>query len=99
MSAADDLRVLYRKQATDEQLDAPTRAVAREQLARLNRTRPGAAGNTDRRPSRWAHVPLDALLAQAGNAVTRRANGTLVSGHEPMHPSRSGRCLVIWSDA
>jgi DNA primase len=50
-------------------------------------------------PSTWAHVDLAELLAAAGNQVAQRRNGSLVSGHEPVHASRSGSCLVVWPES
>jgi hypothetical protein len=85
--------------------DDPIRAeVARRQLAALMRMTPNSSSSSQIKhspdeeylPSRWVHVPVDELLAEAGNTTTTRANGTLESGHEPFHHSRSGRCLVIW---
>jgi hypothetical protein len=70
-------------------------AVARRQLARLHLER--ARKQTTARPaSRWAHVPLAALFERSGNVLHPRSNGTVVTGHEPVHRSRSGRCVVLW---
>lgn len=48
------------------------------------------------RPARFTNVPIAVLLTEAGNPITERGNGTLVSGHEPVHGSKSGNCLVVW---
>jgi hypothetical protein len=96
MTTADDLRKLYQPRAHDADLDATDRAVARHQLARLSPHRKLLAGATA--PSRWGHVPLAALIEQARNALHQRRNGTIVTGHEPLHGSRSGTCLVIWPE-
>jgi hypothetical protein len=96
MTTAEDLRDLYQTRAHDADLDATDRAIAQHQLARLSPHRKLLTGAAA--PSRWRHVPLAALVAQAGNALHQRSNGTFVSGHEPRHGSRSGTCLVIWPD-
>jgi hypothetical protein len=72
--------------------DVAGREVARQQLARLRLRRSYDAGTV----SAWLHVPLAALFEQAGNTLTARPNGTVQCGHEPVHGSRSGACLVIW---
>jgi hypothetical protein len=73
--------------------DRIAREVARRQRARLART--AAPARRDRRPSRWSHVPLAELFTQAGNQVYARGNGNLETGHEPVHTSKSARCLQI----
>jgi hypothetical protein len=96
VTTIDQLRAYYQARADDLTLSDLDRAVAREQLDRLhgaNRTRSG-----EYQPSRWAHVPLAELFEQAGNVVRARSNGTLQTGHEPFHDSKSGTCLVIWPD-
>jgi DNA primase len=47
------------------------------------------------RPSPWSHVPLTKLFQAMGNKVRPRRDGTFDSGHEPVHHSRSGRCVWI----
>ena len=77
-------------------LDAPDplkRELARIQLARL-RGRPRRAPAPITR-SRWAHVPLTDLFVQQGNRVRHRNDGRFETGHEPMHASKSGRCLIV----
>ena len=96
MTNAEELRARYHARVDDFTLDAGARAVARAQLERLDRPRRPTVTDGARQPSRWVHVPLAELFAEAGNTITARANGTLESGHEPVHSSRSGRCLVIW---
>jgi hypothetical protein len=46
-------------------------------------------------PSRWAHVDLADLLIHLGNPI-QVVGDRLKAGHEPMHGSRSGSCLVAW---
>src|SRR5439155_799434 len=47
------------------------------------------------RASRWAHVPLTTLFEEQGNRLFPRPGGLYESGHEPMHGSKSGRCVFI----
>ena len=71
-----------------------TQEVARRQLVRLMRGhRP--ANDAAPQPSPWAHVPLTDLFAEQGNRVHHRNDGRLESGHEPVHASKSGRCVLI----
>jgi hypothetical protein len=74
--------------------EALEREVARRQAARLVRVRSRASRPTNR-PSRWAHVPLAELFAQAGNRLYTRGSGLVECGHEPIHTSRGGRCVEI----
>jgi hypothetical protein len=91
-----DPRAAYRARAasTPDPLD---RTVARRQLARLERAarlgRDAAASVLP--PSRWRHVPLGELFEQAGNRLRQRSNGLLEYGHEPVHGSKSGRCVLV----
>ena len=71
-----------------------TLEVARRQQARLARSQDRGA-DRPRRPSRWSHVPLATLFEQAGNQLSERPNGSIETGHEPCHSSRSGRCVTI----
>src|SRR4051794_9058880 len=72
------------------------RAVAARQLQQLARgSRPAADSGTI---SAWQHVPLATLFEQAGNALTPRPNGTVQCGHEPVHGSRSGSCVIVWPE-
>ena len=75
--------------------DPAVREMAARQLARLGK-RP--AGPSSGRPSPWAHVPLADVFAEAGNRLHSRPQGTIETGHEPIHGSRSGRCVVISVD-
>jgi hypothetical protein len=79
--------------------DPLDREVARRlagQLPRAKARTPESAG--DARPrSRWAHVDLTDLFAHFGNPV-RLAGERLKSGHEPVHGSRSGTCVVAWPE-
>jgi hypothetical protein len=70
------------------------REVARRQLGRLER-RALSSSKGARRPSRWQYVPLDTLFAEQGNALHVRSDGQVESGHEPLHHSKSGRCVLI----
>jgi hypothetical protein len=66
--------------------------VSRRQQARLRAAaapRPTARTWT---PSRWRHVPLAELFAQAGCCVYVRGNGRLETSH-PTHGGKSGRSL------
>ena len=74
--------------------EASTRAIAKEQLGALGAMR---HARLDGERSAWLHVPLGELFKQAGNVLIARTNGRIVCGHEPVHSSRSGNCLVIWS--
>lgn len=77
--------------------DRAQRRLGRAQLARLDRaasTRTVATATC----SRWAHVPLADLFAEAGNVVHPRAGSRSETGHEPLHHSSSGRCVVIDTD-
>jgi hypothetical protein len=72
--------------------DPLTREVGRRQLAALAKAQ---AQKTDRiapRIARWVHVPIADLLRKTGNTVLP-AGARLQSGHQPVHSSRSGRCL------
>ena len=80
--------------AAEARGDDPNRSeVARRQLARLGAGATPPAG--ERAPSRWAHIPLSELFAQAGNTVRVRPDGSAECGHEPFHASRSGRCVCL----
>lgn len=75
--------------------DPLRRRVAQQQLTRLGRAScPPSTTAPDRRPSRWAHAPLARLFEEQGNRIYARG-GRLESGHEPMHGSKSGRCVLI----
>jgi hypothetical protein len=89
-----------------EKLAASPDPTDREVGARLLGQRPAhgpghsvRAGHQDlepaHRPSRWQHVDLADLLASFGNQVQVAAD-RLKSGHEPLHHSRSGTCLIAW---
>jgi hypothetical protein len=70
-----------------------TEVVRRQAARRAKRTKPAAVPPT--RPSRWAHVPLAQLFADAGNALHERSGGVVECGHQPLHGSRGGRCVTI----
>ncbi len=72
--------------------DPIARAVAQRQLQRLSRP-PALA--SQRRISRWVHVPLGTLFEQQGNRLHWRTNGQVETGHEPFHGSKSGRCVLL----
>jgi hypothetical protein len=92
--SSNDLRDVYRARAAAA-ADPIARATALRQLAALERAASGRSAEPAARPARWAHVPIAALFEAAGNRVLRRSNGLLECGHEPVHASRSGRCLII----
>ena len=71
--------------------------VARRQLARLD-VKPDRIRSRRESSRRWGHVPLIDLFEQAGNRVHVRSGGRAESGHEPMHGSKSGRCVTIDPD-
>jgi len=75
--------------------DPQTRRAAQRQLDRLQRYQDATAPSSG---GRWLHVPLLDLFIGAGNRLYPRASGQIDSGHEPIHGSRSGRCVVISQD-
>jgi hypothetical protein len=85
-----------------EALGEPTASrdtvIAAQTLLEQLRTsaRPTSSRWTEERPavppSRWAHVPLQVLLAEGGNTVQMTRSGGR-SGHEPAHSSASGSCI------
>ena len=80
--------------------DPIDRAVARRLVGQVPRTivRPDASFDDTRPRSRWAHVDLADLFTHFGNPV-QAAGERVKSGHEPVHGSRSGTCLVAWPAA
>jgi hypothetical protein len=52
----------------------------------------------ERTPSQWRHVDLVNVLAGFGNRVSI-VGPKIKSGHEPLHGSRSGLCLVAWPES
>ena len=77
--------------------DPIDRDVARRLAGQLPRTAAQShesTGETWSR-SRWAHVDLVNLFAHFGNPV-QLAGERLKTGHEPVHGSRSGTCVVAW---
>src|SRR4051812_17990531 len=75
--------------------DDPCRhEVARRQLARLTRAPKPSALRPGTTRSRWAHVPLTEIFTEAGNMIHTRAERA-ETGHEPLHHSRSGRCVLL----
>ncbi len=75
--------------------DRIARATARRQLVALERATSGRPAGQQAKPTRWAHVPITALFERAGNRLFPRSNGSFDSGHEPVHGSKSGRCVLI----
>ena len=65
----------------------------RERLARVVGRRRRPEGTTVR-PSPWCHVPLGDLFG-AHNTLYPRSNGLLECGHEPLHTSKGGRCVLV----
>lgn len=79
----------------DSRGDNPVKGeVARRQLRRLV-TKPSGRTREPAIQTRWAHVPLGELFAGQGNLLRVRPDGTVEAGHEPLHSSRSGRCVLI----
>ncbi len=74
------------------------RAAAEAELRALGSRQTDIVPGREQRPSAWAHIDMAHLLAAAGNRVTQRRDSTLESGHQPVHESSSGRCLVAWPD-
>jgi hypothetical protein len=68
--------------------------VQRRQAARRTRQTVRQAPSTTSR-SRWWYVRLPALFEDAGNRLYPKPNGTVETGHQPCHGSRSGRCVVV----
>lgn len=50
------------------------------------------------RKSRWRHVPLGELFATYGNTAGGD-DEVLKTGHEPIHDSKSGACVVAWPES
>ncbi len=73
--------------------DPLTREVAARQLQRLRVSSPRAANRSA--VSAWVHVPLADLFAEQGNQIHRHSDSSLESGHEPLHGSNSGRCVLL----
>lgn len=55
----------------------------------------GKTTPAEHRPSRWRHVPLGELFAAHGNTLDDHGE-TIKTGHEPVHGSKSGTCVVLW---
>jgi hypothetical protein len=72
--------------------DTLTAEVARRQQAKLRAAQAPRTTAPHWTPSRWLHVPLVELFADAGCRVYIRSNGRLETTH-PTHASKSGRCL------
>ena len=75
--------------------DPIRREVARRLLARLGSAdlRPRALSGTA--AVRWSQVPIGDLFAEQENRVRPRSGGLLEAGHEPIHASKGGRCVLI----
>jgi hypothetical protein len=76
--------------------------VARRQQVRLHRgngriaaSSPTSSPAKAPRPGRWVHVPLAELFAEQGNHLHAKWGGLLETGHEPVHGSKSSRCVLI----
>ena len=89
----NELRLADRYRRMLAEADPLIRELARRQLGRLGARRLRASVPVA--PSRWAHVPLADLFAEQGNRLHRRGDGRAETGHEPIHASRSGRCVLI----
>jgi len=66
--------------------------VAMRQLARLALR---GSSRTTQTAGRWGHVPITDLFVEAGNRLYPRTSGQVETGHEPVHTSKSGRCVLI----
>ena len=79
--------------------DAAERELARRQLAALDRLAQHPRAPTTRASGstsgRFAHVPIADLFERAGNLLQVRGH-TARCGHEPVHSSKSGNCLIVW---
>lgn len=75
--------------------DPVDREVARRLAGQLPRAQVVRPADDTRRRSRWAHADLADLFAHFDNPV-HAAGERLKSGHEPVHGSRSGTCVVAW---
>src|SRR5688572_14888975 len=78
-------------------VDPLDREVARRLAGQLPRTSAAPVGSDDtaRPRSRWTHADLVDLFRHFGNPV-QAAGERLKAGHEPLHGSRSGTCVVAW---
>ena len=89
-----DLTARYRAMLASG--DPQQQQLAQAQLARLApRSLSSPSGDRPFPRSRWGHVPLADLFADAGNTLHHRPNGTIETGHQPLHPSKSGQCVHI----
>jgi hypothetical protein len=85
--------IVARYRALAASPDRNQRQLGRAQLARLDRA---THSTTEAHaPSPWAHVPLADLFREAGNDLHERPGGRSETGHEPVHRSSSGRCVVL----
>jgi hypothetical protein len=84
----------HARYARDLAADDPVaRQVAARQLARLGDRLVAAPRPVQTSP--WAHVPLADLFAEQGNRLRVRSDGTIETGHEPLHTTNGGRCVLI----
>ncbi len=74
--------------------DPAVRRLAEAQLARLQRPQHVV---TDR-PAPWGAAVVVALFERLGNTVHARRGGFSDTGHEPVHGSKSGRCVLIFPE-
>lgn len=79
---------------TPEALDAE---VERRQRSILDRATHvvDVPGGDELPASPWAYIPLHRLMMAEGNVLRARPNGRIETGHEPLHSSVSGRCLLL----
>ena len=75
--------------------DPATRRLAAAQLRRLRQPPVARLRSAEGRASRWGHVPVADLFAAQGNNLHPRKSGRIDAGHEPVHASKSGRCVSI----
>src|SRR5690242_18692736 len=86
-----------RYEAMTHSEDSAIRAMATAQLTRLRTSRQSVTSSPlNGSVSAWMHVPIGKLFEAAGNVLVERRSGQIVTGHEPMHGSKSRQCVVIW---
>jgi hypothetical protein len=86
-------RLLWPRAQDTSTVDVEVERRQRQLLARAQQQSSTAVG-AERRPSRWSHVPLAELIGEH-NHVYERGGAHLETGHEPIHGSRSGRCVLV----
>ena len=89
----------HRIEALAASSDPLDHEVARRLAGQLPRTDTRALGAIPdgQTRSRWQGVDMADVFAHFGNPV-RAVGDRLKSGHEPVHGSRSGTCVVAWRE-